>query len=191
MVARKKFNTAGTCFPDRHYMVDISGRLERIRGLIGDGSYFCINRGRQYGKSTTFEALPEFLKDEYTVFQISFEDLAQSAYDSLETVLAAFCRKLAWAVKYYRGFSLCAESAAIFAKLDFRSRNAVSADDFSEFVVEFCATNDKPVVILIDEVDQAGNNDSFIKFLATLRNMYLARAKVPTFQSVVLAGVSP
>lgn len=189
MVARKKFNTAGTCFPDRHYMVDITGRLERIRGLIEDGSYFCINRGRQYGKSTTFESLSEFLKDEYTVFQISFEDMAQSAYDSLETVLAAFCRKLAWAVNYYRGFSLCETSSALFAKLDFRNRNAVSADDFSEFVAEFCATNDKPVVILIDEVDQAGNNDSFVKFLATLRNMYLARAKVPTFQSVVLAGV--
>ena len=189
MVARKKFNTAGTCFPDRHYMVDITGRLERIRGLIEDGSYFCINRGRQYGKSTTFESLSEFLKDEYTVFQISFEDMAQSAYDSLETVLAAFCRKLAWAVNYYRGFSLCETSSALFAKLDFRSRKVVSADDFSEFVAEFCATNDKPVVILIDEVDQAGNNDSFVKFLATLRNMYLARAKVPTFQSVVLAGV--
>lgn len=187
--ARREFNTAGTCFPDQHYMVDITDRLEVIRDLIGKGKYFCINRGRQYGKSTTFEALPEFLKDEYTVFQISFEDLAQSAFDSLETVLAAFCRKLARVLKYYRGFSLCEESAALFAKQDFRSRNAVSADDFSEFVAEFCAINDKPVVILIDEVDQAGNNDSFVKFLATLRNMYLARAKMPTFQSVVLAGV--
>ena len=46
--ARRKFNTAGTCFPDRHYMVDISGRLARIRGLVEDGAYFCINRGRRY-----------------------------------------------------------------------------------------------------------------------------------------------
>lgn len=186
---RKKFNTAGTCFPDRHYMVDVTERLERIRELIGDGEYFCINRGRQYGKTTTLEALPGFLKDEYTVFQISFEGLAQSAYDSLETVLAAFCRKLAQVVKYYRGFSLCAESLALFEKENFRGRETVSVDDFSEFVAELCAANDRPVVVLIDEVDQAGNFDSFVKFLATLRNMYLARRKMPTFQSIILAGV--
>ena len=51
--------------------------------------------------------------------------------------------------------------------------------DFSEFVSEFCATNDKPVVVLIDEVDQAGNNDSFVKFLATLSRPWSEAARHP------------
>ena len=51
------FNTAGTCRPSQHYMVDISGRLAIIRKMVAHGDYFCINRGRQYGKTTTLEAL--------------------------------------------------------------------------------------------------------------------------------------
>ena len=42
---------------------------------------------------------------------------------------------------------------------------------------------------MIDEVDQASNNDGFIKFLGVLRNMFLSRKTFPTFQSVILAGV--
>lgn len=52
----KKFNTAGTCHPNEHYMVDITERLEIIRKMIAQGDYFCINRGRQYGKTTALEA---------------------------------------------------------------------------------------------------------------------------------------
>ncbi|WP_242848167.1 hypothetical protein [Ruminococcus sp. HUN007] len=47
----KRFNITGACFPDEHYMVDISERLEKIRSMIIQGDYFIINRGRQYGKN--------------------------------------------------------------------------------------------------------------------------------------------
>lgn len=56
-------------------------------------------------------------------------------------------------------------------------------------MAELCELSTKPIVILIDEVDQAGNNDGFIKFLGGLRSMYLDRDSHPTFQSVILAGV--
>ena len=52
-----------------------------------------------------------------------------------------------------------------------------------------CKTAGKPVVLLIDEVDSAGNNQVFIDFLALLRQYYIKRRKKPTFHSVVLAGV--
>ena len=44
----KEFNITGSCFPDQHYMVDIGKRLERVKAMVDDGKYFCINRGRQY-----------------------------------------------------------------------------------------------------------------------------------------------
>ena len=53
----KRFNTAGTCRPNEHYMVDITERVEIIRKMVAKGEYFCINRGRQYGKTTTLEAI--------------------------------------------------------------------------------------------------------------------------------------
>ena len=49
----KRFNTAGTCFPTEHYMVDIHERVQEIASMVERGDYFCINRGRQYGKTTT------------------------------------------------------------------------------------------------------------------------------------------
>ena len=56
------------------YMVDITERLEIIRGMVAKGNYFCINRGRQYGKTTTLTALQNTLeKLGYTVFSLSFE----------------------------------------------------------------------------------------------------------------------
>ena len=65
----KRFNTAGTCRPNEHYMVDIAERMEIIRKMVANGDYFCINRGRQYGKTTTLEAISNQLSDEYCVFQ--------------------------------------------------------------------------------------------------------------------------
>ena len=47
----------------------------------------------------------------------------------------------------------------------------------------------KPIVLIIDEVDQASNNQVFLDFLAQLRGAYIRRDKFPTFQSVILAGV--
>ena len=53
----KHFNTTGACFPEQHYMVDITERLAAIKKMIDCGDYFVINRGRQYGKTTTLNAL--------------------------------------------------------------------------------------------------------------------------------------
>lgn len=47
----KRFCVTGTCIPEKNYMVDISGRIDRIiRDYIEKGQYFTINRTRQYGK---------------------------------------------------------------------------------------------------------------------------------------------
>ena len=72
----KRFNVTGTCFPDEHYMVDISERLEKIAKMVERGDYFCINAGRQYGKTTTLYQLKQKLDADYCVFSISFESLS-------------------------------------------------------------------------------------------------------------------
>ncbi len=52
-----------------------------------------------------------------------------------------------------------------------------------------CKASCKRVVLLIDEVDSAVNNQVFLDFLAQLRSYYLEREEVSTFYSVILAGV--
>ncbi len=55
---RRYFNTEGQCEPEEHFMVRLEERLEKIKTLYVDrGKYFVINRGRQYGKTTTLRAL--------------------------------------------------------------------------------------------------------------------------------------
>lgn len=57
----KVFNVTGDCNPDIHYMVDISEKLSQIKKMVDAGQYFTINRARQYGKTTTLNALEKFL----------------------------------------------------------------------------------------------------------------------------------
>lgn len=53
----------------------------------------------------------------------------------------------------------------------------------------WCKASEKKIVLFIDEVDSASNNQIFLDFLAQLRGYYLKRDTTPTFQSVILAGV--
>ena len=46
-----------------------------------------------------------------------------------------------------------------------------------------------PIVLIIDEADNASNNHVFIDFLSMLRGYYLDRENSPIFHSVILAGV--
>ena len=86
----KTFNTAGTCRPNEHYMVDITDRLEIIRKMVAKGDYFCINRGRQYGKTTTLEAVSNHLTDEYCIFPISFEVNSDTTFADEEKLYFTF-----------------------------------------------------------------------------------------------------
>ena len=52
-----------------------------------------------------------------------------------------------------------------------------------------CQRSEKPVVLMVDEADQAGNYQVLATFLGCLRDMYLKRDTRPAFQSVILAGV--
>lgn len=55
-------------------MVDLSERVAEIRKLIDRGEYFAINRARQYGKTTTLDALATALRPDYHVVSIDFQD---------------------------------------------------------------------------------------------------------------------
>ncbi len=182
----KAFNTAGTCRPKEHYMVDITERLEIIRKMVAKGDYFCINRGRQYGKTTTLEALSDYLKNDYCVFSISFEGLDDNVFTSASTVCAEFLKIL----KRHARVNGSSESMqSLLKEVVPIGCKEIASTDFAEVIDELCALSEKPLVVLIDEVDQASNNEGFIKFLGVLRNMFLARMTFQTFQSVILAGV--
>lgn len=68
----RRFNTTGLCVPEEDYMVDISERLKIMKQMVDEGQYFTVNRGRQYGKTTTLACLERYLEDEYYVVSLDF-----------------------------------------------------------------------------------------------------------------------
>ena len=65
----------------------------------------------------------------------------------------------------------------------------IELNQFSILLTRMCKAATRPLVLIIDEVDQASNHDSFVRILGLLRAKFLERKDIPTFQSVILAGV--
>jgi len=186
----KKFNTTAVCIPSKHYMVDLSERVREIKRLVDDGKYFTINRARQYGKTTTITALTEYLKLDYDVLSLDFQKISAASFRTEEKFVQAFCRQI-----MARGKSLPIPGALKAELQEYISRkeNKAVLDELFSSLTEWCEGSEKPVVLIIDEVDTATNNQVFLDFLAQLRADYLEREDDPekkTFQSVILAGVT-
>lgn len=91
----KEFNITGSCYPEEHYMINLDTRLAKIKEqLIDTGKYFSINKGRQYGKTTTLQALGKFLSKDYIVISMDFQFLDFEDYQSINSFVKAFSREL-------------------------------------------------------------------------------------------------
>jgi len=186
----KEFNTTAVCLPNKHYMVDLTSRVVEIKKLVDDGKYFTINRARQYGKTTTLTALKQVLQDKYTVLNFSFERLSKSNFATESSFVKAFCRLFKKNPNLYRVLP-----DSIREQIDdYISRKECNAEMDELFMTlnEWCEIAGKPIVMFIDEVDSATNNQIFIDFLGMLRDGYISRETdgLPTFHSVILAGVT-
>lgn len=182
----KRFNTAGLCYREEHYMVDMKGRLEETKALIDRGEYFVINRARQYGKTTMLHLLAENLSADYAVFSISFEGIEDGAYETSEKFCRRLCRLL---YRYLVYHTVSGIPDSLKNELRQMQSGKMDMEDLSDFISELCDRSEKPVVLMVDEVDQAGNHKLFLTFLGMLRRKYLLKQSEPTFYSVVLAGV--
>lgn len=180
----KYFNVTGMCRPSEHYMVNLDKRLAEIRKMIDRKYYFTINRGRQYGKTTTLAALKQYLQKDFIVASLDFQFLSQADFETEQSFSAAFARRFALALRRTPE----AEGEPLDRIKRYGDEGCTMSVLFEE-LSEFCGSVPKPVVLLIDEVDSASNNQVFLDFLALLRGYYLQREEFPTFQSVILAGV--
>ncbi|MGL5330854.1 MAG: GxxExxY protein [Peptostreptococcaceae bacterium] len=168
-ITQKRFNTTGLCIPNKHYMVNIDNKLKSIIKLVQKECYFVINRPRQYGKTTTLNRLEQILKSRYKVISLDFEGLGK-VFESEEK----FC-------KYF----IDSINNSINSNI-----NMVSTFVDLINIIKKITSNDE-IILIVDEVDRASNNQLFLDFLGMLRSLYLSREKgnSTTFKSVILAGV--
>ena len=180
----RRFNVTGTCVGHKHYMVDISAKLDEIDKLIELEHYLTINRARQYGKTTTLLHLKKRLdaSEEYICASISFEDTGVSAFDTEETFCDMFLDKISKALRF--------SSAEKDYSKKWYNPEVSSFKTLNEHITAMC--EDKKLVLMIDEVDKSSNNRLFLHFLGVLRAKYLARQASMdyTFHTVILAGVT-
>lgn len=183
---QKRFNVTGTCIPEKHYMVDISNKLDSILKLVNNEEYFIINRPRQYGKTTTLYMLEKRLNrmEEYLPIKISFEAIDTEGYSEVKKFLSSIMMQI---VNYFR-FSTNKE---MYKFIKNHENKITTMNEFNSFITDLIEFAEKKVVLIIDEVDKSSNNQLFLDFLGMLRSKYLLRneGRDYTFHSVILAGV--
>ena len=186
----KEFNITGICIPQRHYMVDITHKLDEIAELVNKGKYFTINRSRQYGKTTTLYMLEQRLSSEYEVLSVSFEGMSEKSFLSSRNFVKTLISKVSSAMEYT---TVPDELKKQWKNTDDFLENS-DIDDFeylSKKITLLCRQSDKNIVLMVDEVDKSSDNQIFLNFLGMLRDKYLqsAKGRDNTFKSVILAGV--
>lgn len=180
----KTFNIAGYCEPELNYMVDLTGRLTEIKAMVDAGLYFTINRARQFGKTTILTALADCLKTDYEVIYMDFQTMSTLSFETEQTFVAAFSEELLDLAEALPDD--IKEKLAMFAG---KTDSAVSLQILFKVLKNWCAKAAKKIVLIIDEVDTASNAQVFVDFLAQLRAGYMRRRRIPSFHSVILAGV--
>lgn len=185
----RSFNTTGVCVPDKHYMVDLKDRVQKIAKLVADGRYFAINRARQYGKTTTLLALQRYLEHEYLVISLSLQGLGSGSLVSEREFVKALCRLIRGRKRV--GLRIPTEIDARLAEYVEERRDASLVAMF-DTLLDWCALSELPIVLLLDEIDGASDSQAFMDFLAQLRDGYISRDAygLRTFHSVILAGVA-
>lgn len=183
----KVFNVSADCKPELHYMVNLESRLKEIKKMVDRGDYFTINRARQYGKTTTLKALKRYLKKEYIVISLDFQKLSHEDFRTEDFFVRAFSGEVLKKADLKE--FMPANIRAVLQKLEDGTRGKGRLAELFECFSEWCEKAENPIVLTIDEVDSASNNQVFLDFLSQLRGYYIERDEKAAFRSVILSGV--
>ena len=131
--------------------------------------------------------MAEYLSEEYFVFSLDFQEMPDEKFQTGETFSFALISMMCDTLQYEEGEEQKKMRELLLSFM--KETSKIGMDDLFKFLSDLCRKNPRPIVLIIDEVDSAGNNEVFVRFLALLRGAYLKRDKMPIFHSVVLAGV--
>ena len=127
-------------------MVDITHRLDAACQMVERGDYFSVNRARQYGKTTMLQALSARLRADYLVVATSFQKYSSAVFSDESVFAQTFARDfdaLVSAQETLEPLGMCNGLTDLFVKLS-----------------ATCAKATRPIVLIIDEVDQASSSRS-------------------------------
>jgi hypothetical protein len=175
----RKFNITGKVIPELHYYVDLTPEIKKLMALAHEGTYFVINRPRQFGKTTVLDFFARHLQAsrDFLPALISFESFTQR-FDITE---AEFYTNVA-----KRIFEELKLAIAGFSNMAIDDPEINGRKDFFAWLCKICQRLSQRFVLLIDEVDAAPDT-VLIGFLAGLREMLIERKPAP--HAVCLVGL--
>ena len=128
-----------------------------------------------------------FLQKEYTVVSLDFQRMSYADFENENSFVMAFSGEILDCMRFPEEIPDTIKTTLQgFADGDERQ---VTLPRLFRCLSQWCEQSNKKIVLLIDEVDSASNNQVFLDFLAQLRGYYINRDRKATFQSVILAGV--
>lgn len=135
-------------------------------------------------------ALSKFLAPEYLVISLDFQGIGNAGFSTEEDFVQSFCRLIKRGKR--SGLEIPEEIYDRLEDILYRKKHRAKMDELFDDLMDWCEFVDNKIVLMIDEVDSATNNQVFLDFLAQLRDGYISRDTkgVPAFQSVILAGVT-
>lgn len=62
--------------------------------MVDAGQYFTINKARQFGKTTTLQALADYLKNDYIVLSLDFQRLSYADFATETAFVSGMAREV-------------------------------------------------------------------------------------------------
>ena len=183
-MTKKFFNTAGPIIKHDHYFISSRDRIdwEEIITLIDNKRYFLLHAPRQTGKTSALLELMEELNlgDKYACVYMNIEG-AQAARNDIEAGISTVCSVLAGSAEVYL------KDMRLWDWFYENNTKLSPQDRFKNMLAHWSQITEKPIVLLIDEVD-ALIGDTLVSLLRQLRAGYNQRPEhFPG--SVLLCGV--
>lgn len=127
------------------------------------------------------------MKNDHIILSMDFQEIGSEEFRSEKAFSYAFSKML---LRVFDGIQIENKEEMVKPVIHFveETREGTLRELFVR-LSNICEKSPKPVILMIDEVDSAANNQVFLDFLALLRRYYLDRENSPTFHSVILAGV--
>lgn len=163
----RRFNTAGPCKADNHYMLPPVERISGLMRLIERQGYFVIHAPRQSGKTTTMAALAKQLTDEgrFAAVLVSCE-VAGSLGDKLEQTELALLQ--AWWQQAQQDLPTALHPPKL--------KPGVAGVQIAHALIDWATVCPLPIVLLIDKVDVI-HDRVLISLLHQLRANFPLRPK--------------
>ena len=178
----RRFNRSGPIVAKNHYHVPPLSRvnLDELRELIAETQYFVLHAPRQTGKTSALLALQQLLNEEgdYRCVYVNVEG-AQAMREDVEQAVRMILGQLSLQARLVGDDFLSDAWSHIWTEY--------GPGALSESLARWSMTSDKPLVLLVDEIDSLVG-DSLLAMLRQLRASYHLRPEgFP--HSVVLCGV--